>query len=162
MITPKQIAAAATIAVTLAVPFEGLSLHAYHDTLAGGLPTICYGMTRFDRPVKMGDHYTREQCEQFLIDDMKNKYGKNLAPCITTTVTDHQLAAAMDAGYNLGDPTICRSTFMKRLNAGDPHACDSLIVFTLARGKFIYGLKRRRLAEIKTCYTKDVVDAAIH
>ena len=51
---------------------------------------------------------------------------------------------------------------MRRLNADDPHACDSLIVFTHASGKWVFGLERRRKAEIKTCYTKDVVDAAIH
>src|ERR1017187_2195680 len=161
MIDAKQMTAACIIAAGLIAPFEGLSLHAVPDALAGGLPTVCYGMTKYDRPVKLGDHYTREQCLQFLIADIP-KYGKGLDPCIKTTVTNHQVAAAIDAGYNLGDPTICRSTFMRRLNEDDPHACDSLIVFTHASGKWIYGLERRRKAEIKTCYTKDVVDAAIH
>ena len=161
MIDAKRMTAACVIAASLVAPFEGLSLHAVHDMLAGGLPTICYGMTKYDRPVKMGDHYTREQCLQFLIADLP-KYGAGLDRCIKTTVTNHQLAAAISAGYNLGDPTVCKSTFMKRLNAGDPKACDSLIVFTHASGHYVYGLERRRKAEIKTCYTKDVVDAAIH
>ena len=161
MIDAKQMTAACIIAAGLIAPFEGLSLHAVRDTLAGGLPEVCYGMTKYDRMVKLGDYYTREQCLQFLIADIP-KYGKGLDRCIKTTVTNHQLAAAISAGYNLGDATICHSTFMRRLNADDPHACDSLIVFTHASGKWISGLERRRKAEIKTCYTKDVVDAAIH
>ena len=152
--SPKQLGAWAAIAASLIVPWEGLSLRAVPDALAGGLPTVCYGMTKYDRPVKIGDKYTKAQCLEFLIADMP-KYNGPLNKCIKVPISNHQRAAAVSAAYNLGSGTICKSQFVKHLNARDPHACDYLIRFVKASGHYVQGLANRRKAEIKVCYTKD-------
>src|SRR5579872_3050626 len=151
----RRLPAYAVIAATIAIPFEGLYTHAYHDRLAQGLPTICYGMTSYDRPVKMGDVYTPEQCKVFLEEDLV-KYHDQLFPCIHVKLSDHEWGALTDAAYNVGSHAICKSTAVRRFNAGD-HAggCQALARFNIADGHVVKGLVRRRSAEIDACTTKD-------
>jgi lysozyme len=151
----RRIPAYAIIAATLAVPFEGLYTHAYHDKLAGGLPTVCYGMTSSDRPVKMTDVYTPEQCKAFLEEDLV-KYHDQIFPCVRVRLSDHEWGALTDAAYNVGSHAICKSTAVRRFNAGD-HAggCAALAAFNRAGGQVVKGLVRRRSAEIETCNTRD-------
>jgi lysozyme len=150
-----RIPAYALIAASLAVPFEGLYTHAYHDTLAHGLPTVCYGMTSSDRPVKMGDVYTPEQCRMFLAQDLI-KYHDNLFPCLKVNLSDHEWGAFTDAAYNVGVSRICKSTAVRRMNAGDHRGgCQALQKFNIADGWIVKGLVRRRSAEIATCDQKD-------
>jgi lysozyme len=151
---PKQALTYATIAAGLIVPWEGLSLHAVPDALAGGLPTVCYGMTKYDRPVQIGDTYTREQCLEFLIADVP-KYNGPLNKCIHVPISNHIRGAAVSLAYNVGDRAVCRSTFVRLLNAHDPHACDHMAAFNRAGHRVIKGLSNRRRAEIKVCYEKD-------
>lgn len=142
------------IAAALIAPWEGLLTTAQPDALAGGIPQVCYGMTSYDRPVKLGDTYTPQQCMDFLIGDIP-KYRKPIEPCIHVNLTNHQWAAAISLAYNVGPGAVCRSTFVRRLNAGDPRACDSLLLFDRAGGHVVQGLVNRRRAERVTCYTKD-------
>lgn len=151
----NRIPAYAMIAASLAIPFEGLYTHAYHDKLAHGLPTVCYGMTSYDRPVKRGDVYTPEQCKVFLEEDLV-KYHDQLFPCIHVKLSNHEWGALTDAAYNVGSSAICKSTAVKRFNAGNHHGgCEALAAFDRAAGHVIKGLVRRRSAEIAACETKD-------
>ena len=146
----------AVIAASLIAPWEGLALTAKPDRLAHGLPTACYGMTPYDRPVTVGEKFTPQQCMDYLIADIP-KYKTGLDRCIHIPVQghQHQWAAAISLGYNVGDAAVCRSTFVRGLNAGDPKACDSLLAFDRASGRVVQGLENRRQAERKVCYTKD-------
>ena len=151
----NRLPAYAVIAATLAMPFEGLYTHAYHDKLAHGLPTVCYGMTSSDRPVKMTDVYTPEQCKIFLEEDLP-KYWAQVFPCIHVATSDHEKAAFTDAAYNVGSKAICKSTAVRLLNAGDHRGgCQALSKFDMASGQIVKGLVRRRSAEIAVCETKD-------
>jgi lysozyme len=151
----RRSAGYAVIAATLAIPFEGLYTHAYHDTLAKGLPTVCYGMTSYDRPVKMGDVYTPEQCKVFLEEDLV-KYHDQIFPCVHVKLSQHEWAALTDAAYNVGSSAICKSTAVRRFNAGDHHGgCEALAAFNRAGGQMVKGLVRRRSAEIEVCETRD-------
>lgn len=145
----------ALIAASLAIPFEGLFTHAYRDKLAHGLPTVCYGMTSYDRPVKMGDVYTPEQCKVFLEEDLI-KYHDQIFPCIHVKLSDHEWAALTDLAYNVGSEAVCKSSAVRRFNAGD-HAggCRAIALYNRASGQVIKGLVRRRTAEIAVCNTKD-------
>lgn len=155
MPTARRIPAYAVIAASIAIPFEGLYTHAYHDKLAHGLPTVCYGMTSSDRPVKMGDVYTPEQCRAFLEEDLV-KYHDQIFPCVKVKLSDHEWGALTDAAYNVGSRAICRSTAVRRFNAGDhASACAALARFNIANGQVVKGLVRRRSAEIDACTTKD-------
>lgn len=152
---PPRLPAYALIAATLAIPFEGLYTHAYHDKLAHGLPTVCYGMTSSDRPVKMGDVYTPEQCKVFLEEDLV-KYRNQIAPCIKVKLSDHEWGALTDLAYNVGSGAVCKSTAVRRFNAGDHKGgCQAMAAYNRASGQVIKGLVRRRSAEIETCNTKD-------
>ena len=152
--TARRAVSYAVIAAALIAPFEGLATRAYKDTLANGLPTVCYGMTIYDRPVSIGDEYTPEECMAFLVADIP-KYRGKIEHCIKVPLSNHQWAAAVSLSYNIGAGAFCRSTFARRLNAHDPKACDSILAFDRAGGKVIRGLQRRREAERKVCYEKD-------
>ena len=142
------------IALLIVASFEGLYTHAYHDTLANGLPTICYGVTKYDRPVSMDDVYTPQQCKDMLAQDLP-KYNAILDKCIKVPISNHTRAAAVSLAYNVGAETVCKSSFVRHLNAKDPSACDYILLYNQAGDKVIRGLERRREAERKLCYEKD-------
>ena len=144
----------AMIAASLAVPFEGLYTRAYHDKLAHGLPTVCYGMTKYDRPVKMGDEYTQAQCEAFLAEDLV-KYHDQIFHCIHVKLTDEEWGATTDLAYNVGSGTVCKSTVVKLFNKGEhAMACNYIAAYNKASGHVVRGLTRRRDAEIRVCKGK--------
>ena len=70
------------ICTPLVAAWEGLFLHAYHDKLAYGLVTVCYGMTKAEDPdISITDVYTKEECQQFLADALPRYYA-GIAKCI--------------------------------------------------------------------------------
>jgi lysozyme len=142
------------ICTPLVASWEGLALTAYKDKLAHDLLTVCYGMTPSDRPVHVGDTYTKTECTQFLAEDLP-KYYASIAKCIHVNITDHQKAAAVSLAYNVGSRAVCKSTFVRQLNAGDPNACDYILRYSMASGRVIQGLLNRRRAERHVCNTGD-------
>lgn len=155
MFSPRQAISYATIAAALIAPWEGLWLTAKPDMLAKGLPTVCYGMTPYDRPVKVGDHYTKDQCTRFLVEDIP-KYYAQIEPCIHAKLSEHEKAALVSLAYNVGRGNVCKSQAVREFNAGNHLAgCNAIGHFTTAQGKFIQGLANRRKAEIAVCKMKD-------
>lgn len=145
---------AATLAVTiaLAVPqvskFEGVWLIAKPDTLAYGIPTVCYGETE---GVKVGDHYTPQQCADMLAKKLP-RYLDEINACISVDISPRTRASLLSMSYNIGTHALCGSTTMRKLNAGDAvGACDAMMSWTKAGGKFRQGLANRRTAERKDC-----------
>lgn len=149
-------ASVAVIAAALIAPWEGLWTTAKPDRLANGLPTVCYGMTSYDRPVKIGDTYTPDQCMAFLVEDIP-KYWNAIKPCIHVNLTNHQWAALISASYNAGASAVCRSPMVRQFNGGNPvAACDALRGwYVRSAGVLRQGLINRRNAERKTCLTPD-------
>lgn len=159
------------IAAMLIAPAEGLWLTAKVDRVGTGQPpTVCYGMTSADRPVHVGDTYTKDECMDFLIKDIP-KYWAPISKCVRVKTTEHFKAAVVSAGYNAGSSAVCKSPMIARINK-DPidikHACDALIEwytrkngtkvhgwYTTAQGKFLPGLLNRRVKEYNVCVTKD-------
>ena len=143
------------ICTPLVAAWEGLFLKAYHDKLAYGLVTVCYGMTKAEDPdISITDVYTKEECQQFLADALP-KYYAGIARCIRVKLTEHQKAAAVSLAYNVGIRAVCKSTFIRKLNEGDPKACDYILRYSMASGHIVQGLVNRRRAERKVCYTED-------
>ena len=89
------------IAAALIGGWEGLDLVAKPDTLAHGLPTVCYGMTPYDRPVQVGDRYTKDECLQFLVEALP-VYDAPLEKCIHVPMSPSRRAAAVSLAYNIG------------------------------------------------------------
>lgn len=140
----------AAIAMSIAIPAEGLRQYAYYDP--PGVLTVCYGTTGKD--VIKGKKYSLEECRAFLERDM-------LAAVDTVErchpgLPDHVVAAFADAVYNLGPSVACSSTASRYLDSGDiKAACDQLPRWNKAKvgGVMVAlpGLTKRRAAEQKLC-----------
>lgn len=149
---PKSLKWMAACAVLVA-GFEGLSTTAYHDDLAHGLPTVCYGETE---GVHMGDHYTKAQCIDMLANKLP-RYWREIEPAIHVPLSDNEKIAYTSFAYNLGSGAVINSKFIEKLNAGDHKgACEGMIGYSHAKGIYVPGLKKRRIKEIKVCETIDL------
>lgn len=153
---PRMAAAttAAFLAVTtpLVAQHEGLRLNAYKDPV--GIPTICYGETK---GVRMGDTKTKEECDTMLAQRLL-QFRAELAVCapsLTSRPAPTQ-AALVSWAYNVGTPAACKSTLVRKLNAGDLRgACNELNkwVYATKAGVRIKlrGLETRRAEERELC-----------
>jgi len=139
----------------------------YADKLAGGLPTVCKGITRFTSPypVVVGDYWSPAKCaevEQLVI----RKTQLQLAECITNpNVGQNTFDALTSHGHNFGVTSTCASRAVALINAGRiAEGCKALAwapdgktpvwaFVTDAKGqkRFVPGLHNRRLAESRLC-----------
>jgi len=139
----------------------------YADKLAGGLPTVCKGITRFTSPypVVVGDYWSPAKCaevEQLVI----RKTQLQLAECITNpNVVQNTFDALTSHGHNFGVTSTCASRAVALINAGRiAEGCKALAwapdgktpvwaFVTDAKGqkRFVPGLHNRRLAESRLC-----------
>ena len=146
----KLIAIIGGSAVALAVPlvqkYEGTVLRSYRDPV--GIVTACTGHTGPE--LKMGQTYTRQQCEDMLYKDLA-KHADALA-CVSQPLTDGQRAAFVSFAFNVGEGAFCGSTLVRKANAGDiDGACAELSRWIYAKGKQLPGLIKRRAAERQLC-----------
>lgn len=140
-------ALAATVALVAA--HEGYRAYTYADPV--GIPTACFGHTGPN--VRMGQTYTRLQCEKLLIDDLQKAHNA-VVQCIRTPLTDNQRVALTSFAYNVGGQALCGSTLAKKANAGDmAGACNELPRWVYAKGIKLPGLIRRRAEERALCLT---------
>ena len=139
----------------------------YADKLAGGLPTVCKGITRFTSPypVVVGDYWSPAKCaevEQLVI----RKTQLQLAECIRNpNVGQNTFDALTSHGHNFGVSSTCASRAVALINAGHiTEGCKALAwapdgktpvwaFVTDAKGqkRFVPGLHNRRLAEVGVC-----------
>lgn len=171
MMNKKGLAAViASGAIALASPFfmdflgrwEGRGQYVvYADKLAGGLPTVCKGITRWTSPypVIVGERWSAEKCaevERKVTIETQTK----LARCITNfDITQNVFDALTSHAHNVGVNGTCGSRAVRLINAGNiKGGCDALAhgtnrqpVWSYAGGKFVRGLYNRRLAERELC-----------
>lgn len=141
------------LALTMVAAFEGLYTHAYKDSV--GVTTICYGVTNVDRRVRMGDHYTKDECKEFLAEDLP-KYKAMVDKCIHVPMPPHRTAAMVSFTYNVGQGNLCKSSVARYINAGQPlRGCDALMAWNKAGGRVLRGLTNRRAAEREACRRSD-------
>lgn len=139
------LAAAVAATVALVAPWEGLRTDPYRDIV--GVWTVCYG----DTTVPMRE-YTPDECKAMLGDQL-GQYLVGVGECITGPVTTDQMAAILSWTYNVGVRAACRSTLVRKLNAGAPPAewCRELLRWNRAGGREVRGLTNRRKAEYEVC-----------
>lgn len=141
-------AAAIAIALPLVQQWEGVSLRAYKDRLAYGIPTVCYGETV---GVDLNKTYTMQECANMLKARLP-QYQDGIRSCLKRDVTANVEGALIVLGYNIGTSAVCRSTALRKINAGDIRGgCEAFLMWTNAGGKFRQGLLNRRNAERKLC-----------
>ena len=138
---------AATLAVSLAgllsiAAFEGMKPVAYRDPV--GIPTVCAGHTK---GVRIGQVKTENECQELLREDA-SEAGRHVGKCTTAPVTQAQYDALVSLAFNIGGPAYCRSTLVRKLNAGDcKGAANEFLRWVRARGKVLPGLVKRRAEE---------------
>lgn len=144
----KRNSALAAAAVALVGGFEGLRTYAYRDPV--GIPTICFGETR---SVRMGDRKSAAECKAMLGDRLV-EFETGMVRCLKAPdkVPDPAYAAFLSFSYNVGTGAFCKSTLVRRVNAGDLRgACDELLKWDKAAGIRLPGLTKRRQQERALC-----------
>lgn len=132
----------------------------YADKLAGGLPTVCKGITKYTSPypVVVGDYWSPERCAE--VERMVVSKGQlELADCIDVVVNQPIFEALSSHAHNFGVPSTCASRAVGFINSGRvaegcnalAHGPDGKPVWSYADGKFVRGLYNRRLAERELC-----------
>jgi len=135
------------LACGLVANYEGLVLSRYADPV--GIPTICFGET--DKEVIRFDTLNREQCTVVLGASLA-EHARYVAPCITREIKPYEAAAVLSWSYNVGAGAACKSTLIRKLNAGQEW-CSELKRWNVADGQVLKGLVKRRDAEYQMCTT---------
>lgn len=138
----------------------------YADKLAGGIPTVCKGLTHHvtTTPIIVGEKWTPEKCyqeEQAAV----FKVQTQLAKCFTRSDVPQQVFdMASSHAWNNGAANTCSSLAVKAFNDGDwGLGCRRLSMSDAGRPvwsfvrqpdgsmKFVQGLANRRSAETENC-----------
>jgi lysozyme len=119
----------------------------YYDIV--NVLTVCDGIT--GAQVVAGRIYTATECADFRDQHLK-EHGAGVLACTTVPLSQNQYDAFTLFTYNVGVSAFCKSSLLKKLNAGDyVGACDALLRWDYAGGKRVAGLTNRRQWERKLC-----------
>ncbi|SAI47423.1 phage lysozyme [Bordetella ansorpii] len=132
----------------------------YADKLAGGLPTVCKGITKWTSPdpVVVGDYWSDERCAE--VERMVVEKGQlDLAACIDVAIPQGAFDALSSHAHHFGVPNTCASRAVGLMNAGQMDAgCDAIAhgrdgkpVWSYVGTTFYRGLYARRLDERRMC-----------
>lgn len=150
-VSPRQGVAAGALAAIVATtafiaPWEGRELQPYRDIV--GVLTVCYGNTRNVEERR----YTPAECEASLRTETA-RHLLGVARCINRPLDPNEWVALGSWAYNVGETAACRSTLVKKINAGAPAQewCRELLKWNRAGGREVRGLTRRRQAEYAEC-----------
>ena len=119
----------------------------------GDVPTYGHGSTRKadGSPVRMGDTITRQQAAE-LVNKDASQFAAAIKRCVTVPLTQGEFDAYVSLTYNIGAGAFCKSTLVKRLNAGDyAGACAEIKRWDKMGGKVLRGLTARRVREYRMC-----------
>lgn len=143
----------------------------YADKLAGGLPTVCRGLTRHvtSTPIIVGEVWSKQKCLEEEIAALE-KVQAELARCFRLTPPQSVFDAASSHAWNFGSPATCSSQAMTAWNFGMwelgcrrlHESDDGRPVWSYVKTgeyingkpvyKFIQGLHNRRKAETALCF----------
>jgi GH24 family phage-related lysozyme (muramidase) len=160
---PKHVAGFFTVIITsigigapMTLDAEGMELKPYYDSV--GIKTVCGGETEFveDRV------YSEQECtDMFAV-----RYGyfsfavaQYYNETARAVVTPEIHAAFTDTAYNVGIPTVQKSSMIRFINEGKPvQACEAIKLYTKAGGKDCrirsnncHGVWQRRLKIYDLC-----------
>lgn len=128
--------------------------------IKGDRPTIGFGSTYRDdgSPVRMGDRITVPQALARTHAHIQKDESK-LKQCVTAELHQREYDFLVDAAYNMGADTVCKSSMVRRFNAGDYEGgCAAILKYKYAAGRDCsvrankcYGLWIRRQEQHKKC-----------
>lgn len=112
-------AAAVAAAVAFTPTWEGMDKVARRDAVGTGHPiTYCYGQTSEFGDVKVGQRFTKKECDAKLAESLPI-YLADFDDCVKVPVPPKLMGALIDGAYNFGSGRICHSPMVIRINAGD-------------------------------------------
>lgn len=118
VLTGAMVAAIVASLVAFTPQWEGMDRVARRDAIGTGHPTTyCYGQTDEFGAVKVGQRFTKVECDAKLAESLP-KYVEGVAKCATHVFPTKVWAALVDAAYNAGPAAVCRSPMMAHINAG--------------------------------------------
>ena len=98
-----------------------------------------------------GDSYSTAACDAMLAREIV-AFEAQLDRCLTAPVPVGVKVALVSWTYNVGPRAACRSTLVRKANAGDlAGACNELPRWNRAGGRVIRGLTNRRMSERAMC-----------
>jgi lysozyme len=113
-----MVAAIVAALVSFTPQWEGMDKVARRDAIGTGHPiTYCYGQTSEFGDVKVGQRFTKIECDAALQKSLP-KYVAGVAKCATRVFPVKVWASLVDAAYNAGPAAVCRSPMMAHMNAG--------------------------------------------
>lgn len=146
----KTAAAVAVAAASLVGAWEGYYGKTYKDIV--GVPTVCYGETD-KAAVAEGRKrtFTKAECLKMLSERLP-EYDEGFKRCINREIPESVHIAMISVTYNIGIGGVCKSSMVRKINAGDFRgACDALLAWNRAGGRVVKGLDNRRRAERQVC-----------
>lgn len=138
---------------------------AYLDAIAGGVPTICKGITNAtsSRPIKVGDVWTDQECAEEEARIMV-EIQENLFSCLKNkAIHQNTFDSLSSMSWNVGWPKVCTSQAVQFINRNEVEAGCSLIAFqpsgawnwSVSNGQLVEGLHNRRVDEYAFCIDKE-------
>lgn len=150
MSVKKTAATGATAVIAITVPFlmgwEGMDPVAKRDPIGTGHPiTYCNGLTSVDGEVKVGQRFTKEECEKRLAEALP-KYLDALNKHIEAPMPKKTAASLLDASFNAGSAAVGRSPMLANINVGKIRAgCEAFKGWYISSaGQVRKGLVARR------------------
>ena len=127
--------------------WEGTRYVPYKDVT--GIPTVCQGYT--GKEVVVGKTYSKEECNVLLRKALK-EHAEGMLECVKVELTQNEFNAYTMFTYNVGVGAFCKSSLLKKLNNNDRiGACNGLLAWSYAGGKYVQGLNNRRQYERNLC-----------
>jgi GH24 family phage-related lysozyme (muramidase) len=94
---------------------------------------------------------TEAECDTRLARQVQT-HATGLQACLTRALPVKTEAAFVSWTYNVGVGAACKSTLVRKVNAGDLRgACNELLKWNKAGGRVVRGLTNRRNAERALC-----------
>lgn len=141
MISAKRLSASGLILIAM---WEGFSASPYKDV--GGIWTNGFGNTKNAQQtvtVQQGLKQLGENTDAAV-------YA--VVTCTTKPLTQGELDAYTSLAYNIGGSAFCKSTLVKKFNAGDRRgACGQILQWKFVGKQEVAGLLNRRRAEYQLC-----------
>ena len=135
-------------------------LTAYADKLAGGLPTVCNGLTRHvtTAPIIVGERWSDAKCEAHEA-AVTHTVQRELTKCFKRLPPQSVFDAASSHAWNFGVRKTCGSVSMQHWNRGEWGLGCARLAYTAkyqpnwshAGGQFYRGLHNRRKDEMRLC-----------
>ena len=132
----------------------------YADRLAGGLPTACYGITRWTSPVPVvvGEVWSQEKCDD-VFRGIVERTQRRLLECINVAVQQPVFDALTSHAHNFGVDDTCDSQAVVAINDGRiADGCDLIAQkpngspnWSYVAGVYYQGLQNRRQSERRLC-----------